>query len=71
MNGLLVPFFDTERLVELADRILDSPQDYKHLGQVAVQRIQERYSMQVCLPRMLALYQEAIEEHQARDSESH
>ena len=63
VNGLLVPFFDTERLVEMANRILNAPQDYKHLGQLAVQRIQERYSMQVCLPRMLALYQEAIEEH--------
>jgi len=58
-NGLLVDFFDVEGLVETADRVLDAPQDYRHLGAAGVEMVGQRYSFDVCLPRMLALYQEA------------
>jgi glycosyltransferase involved in cell wall biosynthesis len=65
-NGLLADFFDVEGLAELAGKVLDSPQEYKPLGQAGVRLIQERYSLDVCLPRMLALYEDAI--HARRDA---
>jgi glycosyltransferase involved in cell wall biosynthesis len=59
-NGLLADFFDVERLAELAGKVLDNPADFKHLGQAGVNMIQEHYSLAVGLPRMLALYEDAI-----------
>jgi glycosyltransferase involved in cell wall biosynthesis len=61
-NGLLVDFFDVEGLAAEASRVLDAPGDYRHLGKAATEMIQGQYSLDVCLPRMLALYQKA---HQA------
>jgi glycosyltransferase involved in cell wall biosynthesis len=60
-NGLLADFFDVEGLVDLAGRVLDRPADFKPLGRAGVQLIEERYSLDVCLPRMLELYQDTIE----------
>lgn len=59
-NGLLADFFDVEGMAALADRVLDAPRDYKPLGQAGVELIRERYSLEVCLPRMLALYEDAV-----------
>jgi glycosyltransferase involved in cell wall biosynthesis len=59
-NGLLVDFFDVEGMAAWADKVLQSPQDYKHLGRAGVAMIRERYSLNVCLPQMLALYEEAL-----------
>jgi glycosyltransferase involved in cell wall biosynthesis len=59
-NGLLTDFFDAEGLAEAAARVLDAPQDYRPLGQAAVEMVRERYSLEVCLPRMLALYEDAF-----------
>jgi glycosyltransferase involved in cell wall biosynthesis len=59
-NGLLVDFFDTDGMADLACQVLDRPQEYKHLGRSGVEMIQTRYSMDVCLPRMLALYEDAV-----------
>lgn len=58
-NGLLADFFDVEGLAQLANQVLDAPQDYKALGQAGVAMIRDRYSLEVCLPRMLDLYEEA------------
>jgi glycosyltransferase involved in cell wall biosynthesis len=55
-NGLLAPFFDIEGLAESANRVLNAPHDFKHLGRAGVAMVAERYSLDVCLPRMLALY---------------
>ncbi len=55
-NGLLGPFFDLEGLTETANRVLNAPRDFKHLGQVGTALVTERYSLDVCLPQMLALY---------------
>ncbi len=60
-NGLLVDFFDIEGLAKTASQVLDRPQDFKHLGQAGCDMIQSRYSLDVCLPRMLELYQEALQ----------
>jgi glycosyltransferase involved in cell wall biosynthesis len=64
-NGLLVDFFDVEGLASLADKVLDAPHSYKHLGQAGTRLIHERYSLSVCLPQMLMLYEDAIHAYQA------
>jgi len=58
-NGLLTDFFDADALADAACRVLDAPRDFKHLGQAGVELIGERYSLEVCLPRMLHLYEDA------------
>jgi len=60
-NGLLVDFFDVEGLADQANKVLDAPLDFKHLGRAGVEMIRERYSLDVCLPRMLALYEDACD----------
>jgi glycosyltransferase involved in cell wall biosynthesis len=59
-NGLLCDFFDIDGMVKIANQVLDAPQEYKHLGAAGVKMIQERYSLDVCLPRMLELYEEVL-----------
>jgi glycosyltransferase involved in cell wall biosynthesis len=58
-SGLLADFFDIEALADAAESVLDAPRDFKHLGLAGVEMIRERYSLEVCLPKMLALYEEA------------
>ncbi len=58
-NGLLTDFFDSEALADSACRVLDAPRDFKHLGKAGIELIGERYSLEVCLPRMLHLYEDA------------
>ncbi len=65
-NGLLTDFFDVEALADLASKVLDAPREYKHLGRAGVEMIRDRYSLEVCLPRMLALYEDAF--HAAREA---
>jgi glycosyltransferase involved in cell wall biosynthesis len=62
-NGLLADFFDVEGLAALAGKVLDAPQDYKPLGRAGVELVRRRYSLDVCLPRMLALYEDAVDAH--------
>jgi glycosyltransferase involved in cell wall biosynthesis len=64
-NGLLADFFDVEALAEAAGRVLDAPGDYKHLGRSGIEMIRERYDLDVCLPRMLDLYQDALAAHRS------
>jgi glycosyltransferase involved in cell wall biosynthesis len=59
-NGLLGDFFDVEGLADAACQVLDDPGAYRALGQAGAQMIRERYSLDVCLPRMLDLYEDAI-----------
>ena len=59
-NGLLADFFDVDTLADTSNRVLDAPGDYKHLGRAGVEMIRERYSLAVCLPQMLKLYQDAV-----------
>jgi glycosyltransferase involved in cell wall biosynthesis len=62
-NGLLADFFDVEGLANLAGKVLDAPLDCKHLGEAGVKMIREHYSLEICLPRMLALYEDALHAH--------
>jgi glycosyltransferase involved in cell wall biosynthesis len=59
-NGLLTDFFDIERLAATANQVLDAPRDYRPLGEAAAVLIRDRYSLDVCLPQMLALYEDAV-----------
>lgn len=59
-NGLLVDFFDIDGFVETAMKVLDKPEDYRHLGRAGTEMIQSQYSLDLCLPEMLKLYEEAL-----------
>ncbi len=59
-NGLLVDFFDVDGMVDIANRVLDDPRSFKHLGAAGVELIRSHYSLEVCLPRMLRLYEETV-----------
>jgi glycosyltransferase involved in cell wall biosynthesis len=60
-NGLLADFFDADGLAEVANGVLDAPDEYRHLGAAGTETVRSRYSLDVCLPQMLALYQEAVQ----------
>jgi glycosyltransferase involved in cell wall biosynthesis len=60
-NGLLMDFFDIDGMVERAEKVLNSPQEFKHLGEAGVEMIRNHYSMDICLPRMLHLYEDAVQ----------
>ena len=55
-NGLLVDFFDVDGFATQIERVLDSPDEFRHLGASGIAMIRERYSLEICLPRMLELY---------------
>jgi glycosyltransferase involved in cell wall biosynthesis len=59
-TGLLVDFFDSDGLAGQACRVLDAPGEYRHLGRAGVEMVRQDYSLDVCLPRMLALYEDAV-----------
>jgi glycosyltransferase involved in cell wall biosynthesis len=59
-NGLLVDFYDVDRFVELASKVLDEPQAFRPLGEAAVRVIEEKYSLDVCLPKMIDLYERTV-----------
>jgi glycosyltransferase involved in cell wall biosynthesis len=65
-NGLLVDFFDVERMAETASKVLDAPNEYKPLGQAGVELIRSRYDLDICLPQMLELYEDALADHGRR-----
>ncbi|MDG2224499.1 MAG: glycosyltransferase [Rubripirellula sp.] len=56
-NGLRFHFFEIDQAVEMANHVLDYPAEYEHLGSAARSSIVEKYSLDVCLPQMLELYQ--------------
>jgi glycosyltransferase involved in cell wall biosynthesis len=57
-DGLLAGFFDIEGMAALADRALDSPGEFAHLGPAGVELVRERYSLDVCLPRISSFFEE-------------
>jgi len=59
-NGLLVDFFDVDGFVAMAEKVLDDPQRFRPLGAAGVELIRSQYSMDVCLPKMLELYQQTL-----------
>lgn len=59
-NGLLAGFFDLESLTQQALRVLDDPQRFRTLGQAGVELIDERYSLERVLPKMLELFAQVV-----------
>lgn len=46
-------------MADAASRVLDAPEEHRALGRAGAAMIRESYSLDVCLPRLLALYHEA------------
>ena len=40
--------------------MLEDPEKYRLLGEAGAQMIRERYSLDVCLPKMLELYEKTL-----------
>jgi glycosyltransferase involved in cell wall biosynthesis len=59
-NGLLADFFDVEAMADQAERVLDDPAAFRHLGIAGETMIREHYSLDVCLPKMLRLYENVV-----------
>lgn len=57
-TGLLCDFFDYEAMAEQASKVLDDPAAYRHLGQAGQQLVHEKYSLDVCLPQLVNLFEE-------------
>ncbi len=51
-NGLVEPLFDVERLTETALRVLDDPAEFAPLGGAARRTIEDKYSLQACIPSL-------------------
>ncbi len=60
-NGLLVDFFDVDGFVSTAMRVLDAPARFRDLGMAGVELVRDRYSLKVCLPQVLGVYQAAAQ----------
>ncbi len=58
-TGLLADFFSPEAFADAAGRVLDDPAGHRPLGEVARQLIQEKYSLDVCLPQFDELLRDA------------
>jgi glycosyltransferase involved in cell wall biosynthesis len=59
-NGLLADFFHPEDFAAKAVAVLKDPAAYRPLGQAAEAFITEQYSLEAMLPKMLAMYDEAL-----------
>lgn len=59
-DGLLTDFFDVDQWVQSASKILDEPGAYADLGKNGKNKIRDLYSMQVCLPALLRLYEGVV-----------
>jgi glycosyltransferase involved in cell wall biosynthesis len=65
-NGLLVDFFDVEGIAARASQVLDDPAAFRPLGAAGAEMIRNHYSLDVCLPQMLDLYEQAASTYHAR-----
>ena len=65
-TGLLVPFFDVDGFAESANRVLDDPAAFAPLGRAGADLVREKYSLDVSLPKFLALCEDALAAPRAR-----
>ncbi|MGE0761009.1 MAG: glycosyltransferase, partial [Pirellulaceae bacterium] len=70
VNGLLCDFFDVDGLARWVHEVLDHTGDFRRLGEAAVRRIHERYSLAQCLPQMFELYERAARRFRAQQGTS-
>lgn len=57
-NGLLRDFFDVDGLASAAIDVLKDPHAFRDLGIAARRTVEERYGLDVVIPRMIDLYEE-------------
>ena len=67
-NGLLADFFDIDEFVRLAERVLDCPNDYRHLGANGRELIQQKYGFDDCASKLRDLYELIAGRRSKRDS---
>lgn len=56
-NGLLAGFFDIDRFAELSLNVLREPERFRHLREAGSALINETYSLEKTLPRLMQLYE--------------
>jgi hypothetical protein len=59
-NGLVEPLFDVDRLTATALRVLNDPAEFAPLGQAARQSIEEKYSVEVCIPPLADFFERVV-----------
>jgi glycosyltransferase involved in cell wall biosynthesis len=59
-NGLLCGFFDEDALLRESLRVLESPADLRTLGERGRATVCDRYSTDVCLPRIEAMFRRVV-----------
>lgn len=52
VTGLVEPLFDADALADTALKVLAEPAKYKSLGKAARALIQEKFSLEVCVPKL-------------------
>jgi glycosyltransferase involved in cell wall biosynthesis len=60
-NGRLCGFFDVEGFADRAVEMLRDPGAYRHLGRAAAAGIRRDYAIDVTLPRLARLFEQAVE----------
>lgn len=55
-SGLLTDFFDVDAMADAMNRVLDRPEEFESLGRRAGSIVTEKYSLDVCLPRLRDFY---------------
>jgi glycosyltransferase involved in cell wall biosynthesis len=60
VHGRLVDFFDVEALADAIEALLDAPDTARALGDAGAALVRERYDQEVCLPRMIELYERTL-----------
>ena len=56
----IMDFFDVDGFTEIAMTVLDDPEKHRHLGQAGAKLIQDGFSLDKMLPKMLNLYEQTI-----------
>ncbi|MDX2085314.1 MAG: glycosyltransferase [Candidatus Melainabacteria bacterium] len=60
MNGLMVPPYDVDTMVQTVLSALDHPQHYQPLREAARDTVVNQYSFEVCLPKLADFYLSAL-----------
>lgn len=63
-TGLLTDFFNVDRFTELALDVLDRPGNFQEMGENARRLIEDKYTIERSLPKMLDLYQRTLAAYQ-------
>lgn len=58
-NGLLRDFYDVEGFADRAIEVLRDPGAFRQLGREAAERIRQEYAIDVTLPRLVGLFEQA------------